>query len=287
LAREFTNAVFAGGGSRCFWQLGFWDGANRAGLPLNTTVQYAASTSAGCAMALAALLNRGAEALAMFMEMAAQNPRNIHWHNLRPGASGPLLPHMAMYREALEQFLTDADLHALGDRQLEFLMAIPPTYLPGALGPLAAFPVYGLEKRISGAVHPGWTKKMGFRPLVKGTRDVERAAQLVEIILGASCVPPVLPSPGVNGLRVLDGGLIDNVPVDLVAGRSGATLVLLSKRYARELPTVEGRVYVQPSVQIALDKFDYANPGGLQETYELGFSDGQRFTTQESTACHR
>ena len=47
---EFRNAVFAGGGSRCLWQLGFWDGANQAGLRLAETVDYAASTSAGCAM---------------------------------------------------------------------------------------------------------------------------------------------------------------------------------------------------------------------------------------------
>jgi hypothetical protein len=35
------------------------------------------------------------------------------------------------------------------------------------------------------------------------------------------------------------------------------------------------RVYAQPSRQIRIDKFDYANPEGLQETYELGFSDGK------------
>ena len=29
---SFRNAIFAGGGSRCFWQLGFWEGAKEAGL---------------------------------------------------------------------------------------------------------------------------------------------------------------------------------------------------------------------------------------------------------------
>ena len=46
---RFRNAIFAGGGSRCFWQLGFWDGANSAGLGLDRSVDYAASTSAGVA----------------------------------------------------------------------------------------------------------------------------------------------------------------------------------------------------------------------------------------------
>jgi len=274
---EITNAVFAGGGSRCFWQLGFWDGANAAGLGLNHSVSYAASTSAGCAIAVGALLNRGAEALEMFKAMTARNPRNIHWHNLLPGHHGRLLPHIAMYREALESFLTPADLEQLADKQVDFLLSIPPVFLPGILGPLAAFPVYGLEKHLTGAVHPRWTQKMGFRPLVKGNRDVRKVAELVDIILGASCVPPVLPSPGVGGVRVLDGGLIDSVPAGLTEGRSGTTLVLLSKRYRKPLPRIGGRLYVQPSEQISIDKFDYANPDGLQRAYDLGIRDGGQF----------
>ena len=234
--------MFAGGGSRCFWQLGFWDGAVGAGLPLRNTVRYAASTSAGCAICVAALLGRGPEALELFMEMTGKNPANVHWRNLARGSGAPLLPHMSMYREALTRFLDARDLEALSTRQLEFLMSIPPRFLPGGLGPLAAFPVYGLEKYHTGAVHPRWTLRLGFQPLVKGNRDVLAVHELIEIILAASCVPPVLPSPGFQGRRVLDGGLIDNVPVGLTDGREGNTLVLLSKRYRGPLPDTPQRV---------------------------------------------
>ena len=48
----FRNAIFAGGGSRCFWQLGFWEGAKDAGLDLQASVQFIGSTSAGCALSL-------------------------------------------------------------------------------------------------------------------------------------------------------------------------------------------------------------------------------------------
>jgi hypothetical protein len=34
---------------------------------------------------------------------------------------------------------------------------------------------------------------------------------------------------------------------------------------------------VQPSEPIRIDKFDYANPVGLQETYNLGLKDGAQF----------
>jgi predicted acylesterase/phospholipase RssA len=277
---DIRNAVFAGGGSRCFWQLGFWDGANEAGLGLDSSVRYAASTSAGCAIAVAAMLDRGRDALDMFKELTAANPANIHWDKLLPGNPGPLLPHMRMYREALEVFLSPEDLRALDGKQVEFLMSIPPALLPGVLGPLAAFPVYGLEKHLTGVVHSGWTRKMGFRPLVKGNRDARGIGDLVEMILASSCVPPVLPSPGIDGRKVLDGGLIDNVPAHLADGRDGTTLVLLSKRYRKPLPRLPQRVYAQPSRQIRIDKFDYANPQGLQDTYDLGLEDGRRFANQ-------
>ena len=271
---EYRNVIFAGGGSRCLWQVGFWDGANQAGLDLSATVDFAASTSAGCAMATACLLGRGRDALDLFKDMTARNPANIHWANLRPGSGKPLLPHIRMYREALEQFLVPSDLETLSNKQLAFLMARFPRALPSGPGAMLAFLVYGLEKHLTGKLHPTWTRKLGFQPVVRGNRDVEAIGELIDIILASSCVPPVLPGPGYRGMRVLDGGVIDNVPAHLADDREGRTLVLLSKRYRKPLPVHDRRTYVQPSEQIRMDKFDYANPEGLQETYDLGFRDG-------------
>ena len=274
---QFRNAIFAGGGCRCVWQLGFWDGANRAGLALNQSVDYAASTSAGCAMATAAMLDRGASALEMFKELTARNPRNIHWGNLKPGSGKPLLPHIQMYRTALEDFLEPVDMDRLANKRLEFLMARFPPLLPSTVGTLAAFTVYGLEKYLTRTLHPTWTRKLGFEPLVRGNQEADGIGDLIDIMLASSCVPPVLPGQGYRGQRVLDGGIIDNVPAHLADGREGQTLVLLSKRYKLVLPTPAQRVYVQPSEAIRIDKFDYANPAGLQETYELGLKDGEAF----------
>ena len=274
---SFRNAVFAGGGSRCLWQLGFWDGANSRGLGLNETVDYAASTSAGCAMAIAAMLDRAGEALALFQELTDKNPGNIHWQNLKPGSGKPLLPHIGMYREALEQFLGPDDLDSLAGKRLEFLMARFPRYLPSGPGALLAFAIYGAEKHLTGTLHPRWTRKLGFTPMVRGNHDVDHAHGLIDIVLASSCVPPVLPGNGYEGQRVLDGGVIDNVPAHLADGREGRTIVLLSKRYKNPLPHPGTRVYVQPSEQIRIDKFDYANPVGLQEVYDLGMRDGMAF----------
>jgi predicted acylesterase/phospholipase RssA len=273
----YQNVIFAGGGSRCAWQLGFYYGAKAAGLALNETVSYVASTSAGCAMATAAILNREMEALERFKVLTKANPGNIHWWNLKPGSSGPLLPHMDMYRRVMREFLTLEDLEALQRRTLEFLIARCPGHLPGGVAALLGFTVYGLEKRLTGRVHPRWSRRLGFQPLIANAGEAKSVDDLVTMVLAASCVPPVLPSPPYRGMNVLDGGMIDNVPAFMADRRSGRTLVLLSKQYRRALPQVEGRTYVQPSRSIRMDKFDYANPEGLQEVFELGAADGHAF----------
>ncbi|MEM1156546.1 MAG: patatin-like phospholipase family protein, partial [Pseudomonadota bacterium] len=255
--------------------------ANRAGLSLKDTVEFAASTSAGCAIATAALLDRSDEALALFVEMTARNPANIHWRNLPPWQPKPLLPHIHMYRQALEAFLRAEDLVALQHRRLAFLMAKSPRYLRGLAAALAAFSLYGLEKHLTSRVHPRWTRRLGFEPLVAGNQEASSPMDLIEIILNASCVPPVLPSMGYQGVAVLDGGMIDNVPAFLTDDQPGDTLVLLSKRYRGGVPAIPGRCYVQPSTNIALDKFDYANPEGLQATYALGYRDGEQFARDQ------
>lgn len=274
---QFDNVVFAGGGSRCLWQVGFWEGALDAGVDLRSDARYIVSTSAGSAMATACALGRGAEALTLFMEMTAANPRNIYWRNLRPGRQEPLLPHMRMYRLALERFLETDDLERLNNVTLEYLMARFPSWMPSTLGTLMAFSIYGIEKHMTGTLHPTWTRRLGFKPLIKGNRDVGTIAELINLILASSTVPPVLSTDGYNGQRVLDGGIIDNVPAFLTADRPGNTLVLLSKRYRHPLPSLTNRCYVQPSEPIKIDKFDYANPSGLQEAFDLGRHDARHF----------
>jgi len=76
---------------------------------------------------------------------------------------------------------------------------------------------------------------------------------------------------------VLDGGLVDNVPVEIVS-EARSTLVLLSRRYdPTHIPDVPGLTYVQPSRETPVAKWDYASPERIQETYDLGRRDGEAF----------
>ncbi len=275
---NFRNAIFAGGGSRCFWQLGFWEGAKGGGLDLQSSVKFAGSTSAGCAMASAAVLDRSQDALTLFKDFTAKNPRNIHWKNINPFRPGTLLPHGRMYRDAMDEFIGPDDLKALKKTSVHFLMSDYPRWLTGAIGAAAALCIYGVEKTLrKDPLYPKWPARAGFKPIVGRASDCHSAKDYVDMVLAASCVPPVLPEGRFKDRKVLDGGLIENIPVRLADDQPGQTLVLVSRRYEHALPAKRGVTWVQPSRQIKIDKFDYANPDGLQETFELGLDDGRKF----------
>jgi len=124
---------------------------------------------------------------------------------------------------------------------------ISPGSTKGCKSAIVAFTIYGLEKHITGVLHPTWTPKLGSLPLARGNQEAEDVADFIDIILFSSCVPPVLPGDGYRGQRVLDGGIIDNVPTHLADGRDGRPLVLLSKRYLSPLPAPGTRIYLEPS----------------------------------------
>jgi predicted acylesterase/phospholipase RssA len=274
----FRNAIFAGGGSRCFWQLGFWEGAKESGLDLQRSVKFVGSTSAGCAMATAAVLDRSHYALQLFKGFTARNPRNIHWENVSPFKRGALLPHARMYREALKELVGPEDLDTLRRRSVHFLMSGYPKRLGGALGATAALCIYSLEKTLrKDPLHPKWPAKVGFTPLIGRAHDCRTLQDYISMVLAASCIPPILPEGQFEGQKVLDGGLIENIPVRLAENEPGETLVLLSRKYERDLPSTKRATWVQPSKPIKIDKFDYANPDGLEETFQLGLDDGRKF----------
>jgi hypothetical protein len=48
-------------------------------------------------------------------------------------------------------------------------------------------------------------------------------------------------------------------------------------RVYKNIPSVPGRLYTQPSRRIELSQFDIRNPDGIRAAYELGVRDGAAF----------
>ena len=271
---SFDAVVFAGGGSRCFWQVGFYAELHqRVGLQ----PRVVSAVSAGAAMACMAVTGRWRQGLAHFLEATRINERNFYPDRLL--TDRPSFPHLEMYRTAILSVIDrDAFTQLQDGPDVHILLARAPRWLGPRMGAAVAFASYMLERHTVGPVHPQWNRRLGFHPEVARAQDCASRDELADLILHSSCTPPLTPLYQRNGRSVLDGGAVDPVPTLALRGTVGRTLILLTSRYrASRMPDVEGRVYVQPSVPIPVTKWDYAHPERIQRAYDLGRRDARAF----------
>ena len=268
---------FAGGGSRCLWQCGFWEeAAPRLGL----APKVLTGASAGSTMACIVIAGRSNFALEYMKKATAANPRNVYPLNIF--SRRRIFPHGDIYRRAILATLDRAAFQRLMEGpDLRVVVARPPGWTGARTAVLLGLACYALENSFSPSVHPALAGKAGFKAEVISVRQCRTSEEVTDLLLASSCSPPLIPIMRRNGKVVLDGGLVDNVPVCALDPEPGQTLVLLSKVYPKKhLPEVGGRIYVQPSRPVGVTKWDYTSPHGLQAAFDLGRADGERFAAQ-------
>ncbi len=284
MPKSFDAVVFAGGGNRCFWQLGFWD--------VLTSVQpqspkVATGVSAGSAMSTLIFAGRAAQSLVYFKDRIRHNARNMHLQNLRKRQ--PVFPHQEIFRSTLLSALDAEAMQTLRDpNRTEVRVQIG--RFPGWLerrpwaGALVAWAVYQTERMGPNPVHGRAGRRVGFHHEVVSVRDCERPEDVAEVVLHSACTPPFTPLYFRDQRPVIDGSIVDATslpalvdPGPNLQSRQGdlpSTLVLLTRPYGK-LPQVPGRLYVQPSEAVRIAKFDYTNPAGVQRAYDLGRRDAE------------
>ncbi len=283
----FEQVVFAGGGHRCWWQAGFWDVVAPA---IELRPRVIAGVSAGAATACLLYAYDARAALAYYRETLSGRTRNVHWgHLVKRGER--LFPHAQIYRGAL--------LALLGGTHFERLIATAPEIrvrfarIPRWLGPRSAVALgllaYNVEKYGRRSLHPTFGRRLGFTSEVVRVQACANADELVSLIIASSCTPPFTPIEYRDGRPTIDGGLVDNVPVDALDGDGAGALVLTTRRYPQHAPVFvhERRLYVQPSVRAPVSSWDYTAPQRYEQTYALGRADGERFLREHLRLAER
>lgn len=273
----FDAVVFAGGGNRCYWQGGFYEAvAERIGLSPRIVV----GASAGAFVATYSLLEMGPTTRARVIGACDPTLKNFDFAAWRAGK--PLCPVGPMYGELLNQTIDAAALARLqAMTDLQIAIARLPARLSPTVGAIIGIGAYQIEKHIFHPVHPRFGRALGFRPEFVAARKLDNPEQFRDALMASSGVPPFMPVTSIGGVPAFDGGLVDNVPVgpiEAIEQAGGTTLVLLTRVY-RNIPSVKGRTYVQPSQKIGVSQFDVTNPQGIRDAFELGLKDGTRFAT--------
>ncbi|MBN3808727.1 patatin-like phospholipase family protein [Paraburkholderia sp. Ac-20347] len=282
----FDQVVFAGGGNRCWWQAGFWDVVQPK---LDLRPRVITGISAGAATACMIYTRDSQWVMRYYEEALKHNKRNAYWGNLLRGES--VFPHYRIYRQALLDIygprfekLQDAPEIRIGVSHL-------PRWLGARSAVAAGLIAYNIEKHIRKTLHPTLGRKLGFHPEFVTAQACANVDDLADLVLQSSCTPPFTPVLRRNGRAVLDGGMVDNVPVGALDDTPGRVLVMVTRLYPRPQmfvvkhrtggdggePGEQLRLYVQPTAKVPISSWDYTSPQQMQHAWNLGAEDGERF----------
>lgn len=274
----FDQVVFAGGGNRCWWQAGFWD-VVQPELALEPRV--IAGISAGAATACMLYTRDSHWVMRYYEDVLRQNAKNAYWGNLwRRGAA--VFPHYRIYRQALLDIYGEPFARLARAPEIRVGVSHVPRWLGAHVSVAAGLIAYNIEKHVRKTLHPTLGQALGFRPEYVRAQDCARVDDLADLILQSSCTPPFTPVLRRGGKPVLDGGMVDNVPVGALDATPGRVLVMVTRRYPRPQTFVlahgeQQRFYVQPSRKVPISSWDYTQPALMRPAYELGRVDGQAF----------
>jgi len=277
-ASPFDQVVFAGGGNRCWWQAGWWD---TVAPELGLRPRVITAISAGAATACMLYAHDSHETMAYYREVLAGNRRNAYWGNLL--RSERVFPHYGIYRAALLSLFGEGRLARLQDApEIRIGVAHIPRWSGPRLAVAAGLLAYNIDKHLLKTLHPRLGRKLGFRPEFVLAQDCAAPEALADLLLQSSSTPPFTPVLRREGRAVLDGGLVDNVPVDALDNTPGNVLVLVTRLYPRPSRFVlerhgQRRLYLQPSQRVPVSSWDYTRPEGMMQAYALGRRDGEAF----------
>jgi predicted patatin/cPLA2 family phospholipase len=279
----FDQVVFAGGGNRCWWQAGFWDVVQPEP---KLRPRVITSISAGAATACMLYMNRSEWVMDYYAHVLRDNPKNAYWSNLLRGES--VFPHYRIYRQALLD-IYGAEFATLQNApEIRIGVSHLPRWLGARSAVAAGLIAYNIEKYVRKKLHPTLGQALGFHPEFVKAQECATVEDLADLILQSSCTPPFTPVMRRHGRPVLDGGMVDNVPVGALDASPGLVLVMVTRMYPRPQMFVvehgpnrdQRRVYVQPSRKVPISAWDYTSPSQMRPAYDLGRTDGEQFLTR-------
>jgi predicted patatin/cPLA2 family phospholipase len=262
--------TFAGGGNRAFYQLGLLSRWQDALLP---RVAAVASVSAGACVIMTLLSGRREEARHYWLNRASGITRNFDWRKLLRGERPA--PQGEIYRDTLLATFADGGLERIREQPFPIyvLAAAFPWLLPRTLSAALGIGLYSAERSVRRAPHPKSGQVIGFTPVAVDARACESAEELANLILASSATPPFTPIGNFRGLRLLDGGMIDNAPAFLAERHTEVkrSIVFLSRPYHPSVLGVQKhRLYLAPTHPTPINRWDYTRPHLLDETVAMG-----------------
>jgi predicted acylesterase/phospholipase RssA len=263
--------TLAGGGNRAFYQLGL---LAASGPKLVDRIAAVAASSAGACVAIVFLADRREPTWDFWKKRRAGVTRNLDWKRVLRGRSPA--PHGPIYRDTLIAAASDGGLERI--RALPFPVLVTactfPRRLPAAVAAALGIAAYSLERRLKpDEIHPSMVQRLGFRVVAFDARECETPDELADLVIASSSTPPFTPIGSFRHQRLLDGGLVDNVPAAIAEAVPGVkkNLVVLTRPLGERASLRRGdRLYVAPSRTVPVERWDYTRPELVADTIAMG-----------------
>ncbi len=287
LRRPKAALAMSGGGCKAFFALGVGKALLEGGVPIHTV----SGTSAGAAMAMAVIAGISDELVHYFVQITKRNEANFYWSWLLRGRRP--FPHERMYRSTLSTFM-DLDRLRNASIGLRVNALLLPPELYGASGRwrlyrLIADIVAGYRKEMALAQRGIYrnilreiSDRAGLIEKVFSEQDLYTPRRAEDIVLASSSAPPIVRVQRLDdGHYYLDGGIYNNLPVSILPDAK-LTIAIYYEELARKQLEAQGyhrgrqMFYISPGRPLPITSFDYANPAGVQKTYEMGLRAGER-----------
>ena len=272
--------TFAGGGNRAFYQLGLM---NRWREHLLPRVALMATCSAGACVAALILSGRETEAGEFWKQRREGITKNFEWRKLLRGTRPT--PHEPIYRATLLHAFADGGMDRVRSQPFPILVLTTafPRLMPSFAAVLLGLCAYNLEKSFrKEMIHPSFGQRVGFKALAFDARKCETPEELADLIISSSATPPFTSLGSFQGNRLLDGGIVDNVPAFLADEVPAVkrNLVLLTRPYPSHIIGKQGsRLYIAPANTLPVNRWDYTRPELIDATIEAGERDAELYAS--------
>jgi predicted acylesterase/phospholipase RssA len=279
MSERDLGITFAGGGNRSFYQLGLMNVWHTRLLP---RIGCVATCSAGACVAALLLSGRSVEVSEYWKVRSSGLKSNFEWRRLLSGRRPT--PHEPLYRDMLLYAFASGGLERVRSQPFPLLVLTSalPNRLPVVAATLLALCAYKLEQVTrKGEIHPTYGRRVGFNALAFDARDCETPEELADLIIASSATPPFTSLGRFAGRRLLDGGVIDNVPAFLAEDVPGIkrNLVMLTRPYPSGLTGRRGsRLYFAPREPLPVGRWDFTRPDLLEATVATGERDAREHT---------
>ncbi|MBI3394352.1 MAG: patatin-like phospholipase family protein [Spirochaetia bacterium] len=282
-----VGLALSGGGCKAFFGLGVGKVLLEAGIPITAI----SGTSAGSAMALSLVSGVADSVVSYFYAVTYRNRSNFYWSRLLRGKRP--FPHERMYRRTIATY-TDYEVVRKSHIKVAInTLLVPPERFPldqplrrfrllAEVGQAFRDELKNAEKGIFKPLMPGVAMRAGLEEVIFRNEDFTSNRKAEDIILAASSAPPLVAFQRMDdGNYYLDGGITNNLPVTQLGEQDIVIAVYyeeMTRRFFELSGGEDGRtiVYIRPDTHLPITTWDYANPTGVRQAYEMGRRAGEK-----------